>query len=73
MRKDYTNNIRTFAEESSGGPDTPTRLLWSLEGLNELREIEQEAEIKKVIADAYANVLQRYLMALNRKKGLAKK
>lgn len=73
IRKDYTTNIRTFAEECSSGPDSPTRLLWTLEGLNELREIEHEAEIKKIIGDAYANVLQRYLAALNRKRGLAKK
>lgn len=73
IRKDYLNNVRAFSEDCMSGPETPTKLLWSLEGLNELREIEQDPEIKKIISDAYAQVLQRYLAALQKKRGITKK
>ncbi|CAB9521910.1 expressed unknown protein [Seminavis robusta] len=69
IRKDYQNCIRMFIEECHGGPETPNKLLWHLEGLNELRDVEQEDEIRKQIGDAYKAVLQRYVAALNKKKG----
>ena len=73
IRKDYLNNVRAFADECQSGPETPSKLLWSLEGLNELRDADQDPEIKKLVADAYGQVLQRYLSALNKKKGITKK
>lgn len=73
IRKDYVQSIRSFADECLTGPETTSKLLWNLEGLNELREIDQEPECRKIIADTYANVLQRYVVSLNKKRGFAKK
>lgn len=72
IRGDYHHGIKTFAEECMGGPETVNRLLFHLEGLNELREVEQEPEMKKVIGDTYKQVLQRYVAALNKKKSAKK-
>jgi hypothetical protein len=69
IRKDYQNCIRLYVEECHGGPDTPSKLLWHLEGLNELRDVEQEEEMKRLIGDTYKEVLQRYVAALNKRKG----
>jgi len=73
IRKDYHGGIRNFTEECQSGPDTASKLLWNLEGLNELREVQQEPEVKSLISDAYKQVLQRYLAALSRKKTATRK
>lgn len=73
IRGDYQNALKAFTDECMGGPETPTKLLWHLEGLNELREVDQEADMKSLIGNAYKNVLQRYLSALNKKNKGGKK
>jgi hypothetical protein len=72
IRTDYHSSIKAYTDDCLGGPETSNKLLFHLEGLNELREVDQESEIKKLIGDTYKQVLQRYLIALNKKK-IAKK
>ena len=72
IRGDYQSSIKAFTDECLGGPETANKLLFHLEGLNELREVEQEAEMKKLIGDTYKQVLQRYIVALNKKKSAKK-
>jgi hypothetical protein len=61
IRKEYHKHIQTFVEDCTGSADNTTNLAWYLEGLNELRDIKQDDEIKKVIWDTYKTVLERYV------------
>lgn len=72
IRGDYNSSIRSFTDDCLGGPETSNKLMFHLEGLSELREVEQETDMKKLIGDTYKQVLQRYMTALNKKKGAKK-